>query len=174
MTENIFHILSLHNLIHKSMFQQKFGSLKSLWQLLMNGLLDDTRSGKSNKCFRLCQYDISQRSKAGCDTSGSWVCQDGNVKQACLTVTFQCRRSFCHLHERSHSFLHSGSAGAGENDDRKFFFRCSLHCSCNLFAYHISHAGCEKTTVHNHDHSFVVADHAFSCHHCFIQTGFFF
>ena len=43
-------------------------------------------------------------------TTGCRFSQDTYIKQTRLTVTLQCCRCFCHLHQRGDSLLHSGSS----------------------------------------------------------------
>ena len=64
-----FLVLPLHNLIHKSMLQQKFRTLEPFRQLLPNGLLNNPGTRKTNQRMRLCQDNVAQHGKAGRDAS---------------------------------------------------------------------------------------------------------
>ena len=56
-------------------------------------------------------------------------------------------RGFCHLHQGDNSLLHSGSAGAAENNDGQFFFGSALHHECDLFTYHMPHAAHQESGI---------------------------
>ena len=56
--QHITLILTVYNLIYKTVLQQELRSLESLRKLLTNGLLNDTRSCKADQRVRLCQNDI--------------------------------------------------------------------------------------------------------------------
>ena len=80
---------SFYNLINKSMLQQELGSLESFRKLLSDGLLDDTRSGKSNQCIRFCKNNVSKHGKARCHAASSRIGQYGHVELSCIMMAFQ-------------------------------------------------------------------------------------
>ena len=173
LSKRLFQVLTSHNIIHKTMLYKKLCSLKSLRQFLSDRLLNDTWTCKTNECSWFCQDNVSKHCKACCHTTGRRLCQNTYIKQPRLAVAFQCRRSFCHLHQGCDSLLHSGSTGTGKNDDRKFFFCRTLDCSGDLFTDGPSHARHQESSVADCDHGISAIYFAFSCDNSFFESCLF-
>ena len=171
--KNIPHRASFNNSVEKSMFQKKFRSLEALRQFLTYSLFNDSRAGKSDQWAWLCKDNISKHGKACCNATGSRVCQHRCVEKPCLRVTFNGCGGFCHLHQWYDSFLHSGTAGATEQNDRKSLFCCFFKWAGDLFSHHISHGSHEKSGIHGSDHCTDSSDGGFSDENCLIKVCFF-
>ena len=88
-------------------------------------------------------------------------------------VSFQCRRSLCHLHQRVDSLLHSGTSGTGKYDNRKSLTGCLFYCTGNFFANHLSHARHHKPPVTDCKNYFISRDPRFSGYNRLIKPGLF-
>ena len=108
--KHFLHLFPLYNLVDETVLQQKFRFLESFRQLLSDRLLNDTRSGKTDQCVRLCQNDIAKHGKTCRYSAGCRISQDRNIEKPGITVLFQSRRCLCHLHQGDNAFLHSCSA----------------------------------------------------------------
>ena len=140
-------IITFHDLINKSMLQKKLRFLESFWKLLADSLLDDSRTGKTDESFRLCQNDISQHSKACSYTTCCRICENRYIEKSCIAVLTKCHTCFCHLHQGYKSLLHSGTAGADVEDHWKLFFCGTLKHTGDFFSYYFSHTGHHETAV---------------------------
>jgi len=88
-------------------------------------------------------------------------------------MPLQCGRCLCHLHQGNDSLLHSRPAGTAEQDDRKLFLRCPLHCPCDFLADHMSHAAHEKSCITDAKHGLLAINFTFSYRHCLVKSGLF-
>ena len=75
----ILEILALHNGVQHAVLQEKLATLKALGQLLADGLFNHTGPGESDQCSRFGDVDITQHRKAGRDSPGRRIGQEGNV-----------------------------------------------------------------------------------------------
>ena len=172
LSKRLLQILTSYNIIHKTMLHKKLRSLKSLRKLLTDRLLDHARSGKTDQRSWFCQDNISQHCKACRHTTGRRFCQDRYIQKSGFTVTLQCCRSLCHLHQRCDPLLHSGTSRTGKDNNRELFLSSTLHRSGNLFTDSPAHTRHQKSSVADRDHGISAAYLAFSCDYSFSESGF--
>ena len=77
--ERHFQAFTLNYHINKSVFKLELCPLETFRQLLSYGLLNNSWSCKSNKCFWLGEDYISKHCKACCNASGCRICKNRNV-----------------------------------------------------------------------------------------------
>ena len=86
-------------------------------------------------------------------------------------MSFCCCRSFCHLHQRIHPFLHSCSSTCTEHNNRAFFFRCKFKCKSNPLSYFRTHTSHEESAVHHTQNSRAVSNLPTKTKDSFIQSS---
>ncbi len=126
---------------------EKFCSLESLRQLLSDGLLDHTRTRKTDQCPRLCKNDISKHRKTCRYTAGCRIGQYRNIKKPASLCRFSAAEVFaicirewipsCILAPPEQANIITGS----------FSHCCPFYCTGNLFTDHLSHARHHKSPV---------------------------
>ena len=171
LTKCFLQILTPYNIIYKTMLNQKFCSLKSFRQFLTKSLLNDTRTCKTDQCSRFRQNDIPQHRKACRHATCRRFRQNTYIKQSGLAVTFQRRGSFCHLHQRCDSLLHSGTTRTGKDNNRKFFRSRTFYRSGNFFANCPAHACHQESSIADCDHSISAIYFAFACDNSLFEPG---
>ena len=87
-------------------------------------------------------------------------------------MAFQCSAGLRHLHQGKNTLLHSGSAGAGKENQRQAFLCGPLSCPGDFLAHSLTHAGHEKASVHDAKYSLLSVDPTFSGDDGFLKTGF--
>ena len=133
-------ILLRHNFIYEAMFQLELRPLKSLWNLLTDGLFDHPRPCEPDQCTRLCQRNISQARIARAHTSGSRIRQHRYIQSSVLTQPFHRGTRLRHLHQGNHSLLHSRPAARRKNNQWKFSSVCFFDRNRQFFSLSTSHA----------------------------------
>ena len=88
-------------------------------------------------------------------------------------MLFQCSRSFGHLHQGNNALLHSRTAGAGKNNDRKFFLGSTLNHAGNLLAHHMSHTAHDEPGITDTDGSLKAFDGSLAGYNSFLKSGLF-
>ena len=78
--QGLLHLAARNNRITEAMLQCKFCGLERFRQFFTDGSFDNTPSGKTNRCLRLCQNDIAQHGKARRDTAGRRVGQNRDTE----------------------------------------------------------------------------------------------
>ena len=92
------------------MLQQEFRPLKSVRQLLPDGLLDHARPGKSDQRARLGDVQVAQHRETRRHAAGGGVRQHADVRHTGFVQPHQCSRNLGHLHQAHRAFLHARAA----------------------------------------------------------------
>ena len=154
------------------MFDEKFCSLKTFRQFLSDCLFNDSRSGKSDQSPRLRQNNVAKHGKAGCHTAGCRIGQHRNIQKSLFGMLFNGRSCLCHLHQRNHSLLHSCSAGAAIQNNRKTALCRLLKSTGNFLTHNISHTCHQKPGITDAKHYRLTANRCLSDTDCLVQMGF--
>src|SRR3989441_3772785 len=134
--------------IEKAVLQQELGGLKTLGQLLANGLLDDARAGETDQRAGLGDVQITQHGVAGGHAAGGGVGEHGYVRHARLVQAGQRRRNLGELHQANRAFHHPRAARAGNNHQRQLLFHRQLDGPRHFLPYDRSHRPTDKAEFH--------------------------
>ncbi|MCY1440614.1 hypothetical protein D9M71_568980 [compost metagenome] len=105
------------------MLQQELAALEAFRQFFTHGLLDHTRTGKTDQRLRLADNHVAQHRQTGGNAAVDRIGQHGDERDAFFTQTGQHRGGLGHLHQGNQRFLHPRTAGSGEADHRATFFQ---------------------------------------------------
>ena len=97
------HLLRFCDAVSKSMLQLELRLLEPLRKLLMNGLRNDSGTGKTNQCIRLSQDQISEARKTGAHPTHRRVCQNRYEQAPMPLETADGSRCLLHLKKRIHA-----------------------------------------------------------------------
>src|SRR6266700_5124988 len=97
--------------------RSKFGALKAFREFLMDGLLDNARTGKTDKRAGFADIEIAEHGKAGGDTAGGGIGEDRDVGELFVVEPGKGGGDFGKLHEADGAFHHARAAGAGDRDE---------------------------------------------------------
>jgi len=78
----LLELAAIDDHIDKAVILHKLGALESLRQVLADGLLDDTRTGKTDKGAGLGDDDVAQHGKTGRGPARGRVGEDGEEGDA--------------------------------------------------------------------------------------------
>ena len=137
---HVFHVLLFHDLINETVFLLKLRPLKSPGQLFTNGLFYHAGSRKPDQRPRLRQDHVPQIRVARADASRCGMGQYRYIQASAIFKSLGGGTCLCHLHQGKHSFLHSGSAAGGKNNDGQLQTIRFLKTFCYFFPDDRSHA----------------------------------
>src|SRR5947199_10011873 len=93
----------MHDLIDQTVFLEKFGSLKSFWQILVRRFPDHAWPSKTNHTFGFGDDDVTKRSITRHYAGGGRIGEHRNVRQARVGVPGERAAGLSHLHQTERS-----------------------------------------------------------------------
>src|SRR5579884_149537 len=93
-------VAPVNHCVDHAMLENELGVDRTLRQLDMHELFDDTRTSKADQRARLRQDYITQHGKAGCHAARCRVSKQAEEWHARLAEPCQRSRGLCHLHQR--------------------------------------------------------------------------
>lgn len=98
------------------MLLHELGGLEAFGEFGFYRVPDYARAGEADHGFGLGDDDVAKECEARRDAGGGRVGHDGDVEAFLRVVAGDGRGGLGHLHEADEALLHSGAAGAGEDD----------------------------------------------------------
>src|SRR5207247_6168114 len=150
----------MHDLIDQTVFLEKFGSLKSFWQILVRLFADHAWPSKTNHTFGFGDDDVTKRSITRHYAGGGRIGEHRNVRQARVGMPGERAAGLSHLHQTEHAFIHARAAGGRDDDDWNALRGGKLDHAGNAFAHHRTHGGSKKSKIHHGDCDFNAFQHS--------------
>src|SRR4051794_1937811 len=75
-----FHFFAMDDRVEHAVLEEEFAALESGWEFLADGLFDHPRTGKANERAGFGDVEIAKHCKRRGHAAGSWVGENGNVR----------------------------------------------------------------------------------------------
>ena len=112
--DGLAQLVAVHDDVDHAVLEQIFGALKTLRQLLADGLLDDARAGEADQRAGLGEMHVAEHGVGGGDAAGRRIGEDDDVGQARVLHHVDGDGGARQLHQREDALLHARAARAGE------------------------------------------------------------
>ena len=146
-------IAAVHHHVDHAVGQKVFRLLKTVRQLLADGLLDDARAGEADQRAGLGDMHVAEHRIRGGDAAGGGIGENDDIGLARLVQLLHGDRGPRHLHQGEDALLHAGAARGGKQHERAGFFRRGLEAlDHRLAGGHAERAAHEIEILHADDH----------------------